>query len=477
MTCYIEAPIWQEIESVPATGYAPFNFPPSGAYLPFHFTNEQFTKVLSALRVGAYVMYPDEALQVLWYFLQNVEFPVDMCDIVAQALLECEDVHAALATVISTNETVQGAVRDFVINDPEINDFVIDRARVSVITLEEQTANLLKPGECNFDFIFNQTTTLVDLLNSLSEDLLQALIVGTNPLERGQILLSAIPAIGAVIPFDEILAFANELVEDVQEEYQNKYDEALEDELRCGLFCEFRDVCDISISDAMLFYSNKASETLPADPLEALQATIQLFLAGVLPGNWVVYMMHLLVLACIQAGQDLVGVDFATMGIRIVAAGDEPNNDWMTICEDCPPEPETCETANASQDFRVNDGFFVPSHPEFNYAQWTIGLGWHTFPPANTFTISIEREFTEPVNMVKIYTNQPITGNLYIRTLRANGWSTLTPGVTTNGTEGTLYWYQLELADVTTGICYQVLAGSIPDDFAIVRACEWWEEV
>lgn len=468
MTCYIEAPIWQEIESVPATGYAPFNFPPSGAYLPFHFTNEQFTKVLSALRVGAYVMYPDEALQVLWYFLQNVEYPVDMCDIVAQALLECEDVHAALATVIATNDTVQGAVRDFVINDPAINDFVVDRARVSVITPEEQVTNLLKPGQCNFDYIFNQTTVLVDLLDTLSLDLLQAIIVGTNPLERGQILLSALPAIGAIIPFDEVLAFANELVEDVKEEYENKYDEALEDELRCGLFCAFRDACDISISDAMLFYSNKASETLPAEPLEALQATIQLFLAGVLPGNWIVYMMHLLILACIQAGEDLAGVDFAQLGIRIVAAGDEPNNDWTVLCTECPPEPVECEGASLSVDFKLTNGGYVESVA--GYGEWVPGEGWKI--GSLGFTITVEKDITTPTQKVRMYFSETADGAAFLRNTLANGFGTYT--MSNSGIDAIGHWYEWEFGTpATAGFALQ--ANPATSTQRLILVCYWFE--
>jgi hypothetical protein len=321
---WIEVPIDQEIESVPEDGYAPFFFPPEGADLLFHFTEESFLRVLSALINGAALTYPDTWLQVVWDFLQNVEYPVDLCEKIA----EC----------IASNEDTQAVIRAFVTNDESIRDWAEEIAGIAVLTAQQLGQNILKPGACDPGYTFNQASKFVFLLNQLSEDLFEAIEVGTNALERASLLISAIPAIGGLLPFDEALTLADSLVENVEEDYAGNYDQGLYDDLRCGLWCKFKDSCDLSIDDALAFYEEKLSTSLPQNPADTLQAIAQFILIGDIPGDFTVYAIHTLIIAAMRAGQEMFGINFAQLGIRITAAGDDIDNDWETICEECPAE-------------------------------------------------------------------------------------------------------------------------------------------
>lgn len=334
---WIEVPIDQEVEGVPDEGYAPFFFPPEGAKLVFEFTQESFMKVLSALINGAALTYPDEWLQVVWDFLRNVEYPVSLCDEIAAAILTCEDVQLAIATLVGTPGPVQEAVRDLVITDPAINNYITDVTELAILTAGQRGENLLKPGQCDPDYTFNQASKLVFLLDQLVTDLFQAIEVGTNSLERASLLISAIPGVG-ILPFDEILKFGDELVDNIQEDYAGNYDQGMYDDLRCGLFCSFKDSCELNIDEALAFYQDKLGSTLPANPIETFTAIMQFLITGDIPGDYTVYGMHILVIAAMRAGQELFGINFAQLGVRIVAAGDDPDNDWETLCGDCPPE-------------------------------------------------------------------------------------------------------------------------------------------
>lgn len=324
----------------------------------------------------------------------------EACMTFCERLIECltndTDVQAAIANLIATNETVQDAIRDFVINDPAINGFVTDIARTSVITPEEQTTNLLKPDECNFDYTFNEATVLVNLLDSLTQQVFQAIEIGTNVLERAEKLLSALPVVGAVIPFDEILGLGNDMVENVKEDYDNKYDDVLYDDIRCDLWCLFKDDCELSILRAALYYGEKAGVALPADPIQALQASLNFLIAGDLPGDSSVYVMHMFILTLIQAGQDVLGTDFAQLGVRIVAAGDDPNNDWEVICDEC------VETWSRTWAFDIGEieGW------ESSVGDYTPGVGFQSdgagpYP----YTIDIGRDVTWPAGsaMTRIF--------------------------------------------------------------------------
>src|ERR1044071_379201 len=369
---WIEVPIDQEVEGVPDEGYSPFYFPPEGAKLVFEFTQESFLKVLSALINGAALTYPDEWLQVVWDFLRNVEYPVSLCDEIAAAILSCEDVQLAIATLVGTPGPVQEAVRDLVVTDPAINNYITELAELAILTAGQRGENLLKPGQCVPDYTFNQASKLVFLLDQLSTDLFQAIEVGTNSLERASLLISSIPGVG-ILPFDEILRFGDELVNNIQEDYAGNYDQGMYDDLRCGLFCSFKDSCELNIDEALAFYQDKLGSTLPTDPIETFSAIMQFLLTGDIPGDYTVYAMHLFVIAAMRAGQELFGINFAQLGVRIVAAGDDPDNDWETLCDDCPPPPDPCADGD---NFTTGTHGWTSATGSSTYTSYHSGEGW-----------------------------------------------------------------------------------------------------
>lgn len=317
--CYSVIPADQEVVGGVPEG-APFNFPPEGAYALFWFTNETFTKVLSALWNGAALTYPEEMYQVIWYFLQNVEEPVSLCD--------------QIAACIETSEGTRDAIRDMLATDTITRTIIQQIGSIPTVGELERGQNLLKPDQCNPDYLFNQTSALVFLLDQLVEDIFQAVEVGTNAIERAEKLVAAIPVIGA-LPFDEIIGAADRLIAEVQEAYAGAYDASLYDELRCALFCAIRDDCTLTIENAVSFYEVRLGEAIPKDPAGTLLAVVQYIAAGSIVADAPVYAMHLFALACIRTAQNVFGIDFAILALRIKAAGDEPDNDWMTLCDEC----------------------------------------------------------------------------------------------------------------------------------------------
>ena len=324
MTCYSEIPADQEIDNGASEIDAPFNFPPEGGYALFYFTNETFTKVLSALWNGAALTYPDEMYQVIWYFLENVEVPVSLCDQIA----EC----------ISTSEGTRAAIRNMLATDSKTRTILEQINSIPTVGEVERQQNLLKEDECNSDYLFNQTSQLVFLLDLLASDVFEAVEVGTNAIERAEKLVAAIPVVGA-LPFDEIIGAADRIISEIQEAYTGAYDQALYDSIRCDLFCSVKDACVLTIEDAVGYYEGKLGEEIPHDPAGTLNALVEYLVTGSIAADAPVYAMHLFVLACIRTAQNVFGIDFATLALRIKAAGDDPDNDWTVLCEDCPDEP------------------------------------------------------------------------------------------------------------------------------------------
>lgn len=385
-----EVPIDQTVEGVPESGYAPIFFPPEGAKAVFEFTESQFRQVLSALINGALVTYGDEWLQVVWYFLRNVEYPVSLCD--------------EIAACIAENEGTRQAIRDLVTTDPDINQYITNIAQTAVLTALQRGQNLLKPDACDYGYTFNQASKFVFLLDQLSTDLFQALEVGTNGLERAEKFISAIPVVGGLLPFDEIINLADALVENVFEDYTGAYDQGMYDDLRCGLWCTFKDTCGLSIDEALAYYEDKLGETLPQDPIATISAILNFLLLGDIPGDAPVYAMHLLVIAAMRAGQELFGINFAQLGIRIVAAGDDIDNDWETLCEECVEPPvEDC------YDFVGSEADWEPwLHPISGLpAAIHDSAGWK--PGYNAGFIAITKEIAGTITSVTIKLAEPLT--------------------------------------------------------------------
>jgi len=348
---------------------------------------DEWTKILSSVFTGADICYPSESDSVRWALLRAVECPVDLC--------------AMIANCIANSEATQEAIRNFVTSDTVINQNISNISMQQALGLEQRGQNLLKPDECNPDFIFNQTSVLVQMLHDLTEDLFEALEVATNALERASIIASSIPVFGQVVPFDELLQLGDQLAEEVAEDYMGAYDEALYDALRCELFCLFKDDCSISIDQAIAFYETKVAEAFPDDPWEALKAIIGYLNVGDFGTDTPVYAMHLLVLALIRQMSTVFGVDFGIMGLRINAAGDDPDNDWEFLCPECVEPPASC-AGGEFIDFRASAAMWTPY---VSRALWTAGEGWGKGNlPASPTRIAIYRGMAPTPTKIKLIT-------------------------------------------------------------------------
>jgi hypothetical protein len=324
------------------TDRPPFVFPSDPeerTLVPLWVSQREFTAIASAMDVGADIAYPLQYVEVMYILLRNLRYPPMICSLIIECLNNDADTQQAIADLIASNPAIQSAIRDFVVGDPAIKQNITDIASDLVLSLENRLQNLLKPEQCDPDYLFNQSSVLVQLLHDVTEDIFEAIEVGTNALERGQILLSAIPISGQLVPADEALELADQLAEEIQEDYMGAYDEALYDQIRCGLFCTFKDTCDLSLDQAITFYNGLLADEIPDDPVEAFKVLLGFLIAGDFPTDAPVYAMHMFVLVCIRLSQNVLGIDFGQLALRVLAAGDDPDNDWTVLCDECGATP------------------------------------------------------------------------------------------------------------------------------------------
>jgi len=248
MVCKVYCPTAeiQEIGVVPDEGYNPYFFPVEGAYLSFYFTDETFMKVLSALVNGAQVTYGDEGRAVVWEFLRNVEYPVSLCD--------------QIADCITNNPATRQAIVDLVLSDPSIRDYITAEA---MRLTSEQTAGSIMTGECGNSAVAGQVIAIVDKLDEYNTDALQIVEIGTNDEERLATFISGFPAFG-LLPADEVLDTMQDWLEDFSENYAAAITPEWKDDVSEDLYCLAlsKPDCSLTYQDLFEYFNTRASSGL-----------------------------------------------------------------------------------------------------------------------------------------------------------------------------------------------------------------------
>lgn len=371
-----EVPLDQEIEAIPAREYAPIFFPPEGAKAVFEFTENEFLKVLSALINGALVTYGDEWLQVVWYFLRSVDYPVSICELI----IDC----------IENDADVQAILRSFITNDEGVRDFTERVVQQGAPISPEEAAALIVQTD-NMDNLFGAITFLVDTMNSANIDLYEALEASTNNREGGQILFEAVPIL-ETLPFDEASEYIDFLASSVAENYASEYTTTpitgLRDRIRCALRCIAIEN-DNSLSWEMIadYFWEQVGYTA-GDYKELFEDFVQFVTTGSWSGEEIALISFANIASVLSASQEFSGMTFPSLAAIMQLGLNNPDPDWPDVCEECGDEPpETCAGFIGTE-----GGFEAWLHPISGLAAAThTPEGWDT--GYNSGFSVIQREF------------------------------------------------------------------------------------
>lgn len=326
-SCWIVVPIEQEIEGVPTEGYDPFYFPTDGGTLVFKFTDQTFTRVLSALRNGAALTYGEEAQQVVWDFLENVEFPVSVCDLVA----EC----------FANDEAFRQSVINSLMNDP---------AFVSQIRQGLGGGGMPAPGgdlaagtnpTCDLDILWAQCLALVVNTNASIVDALEKIEVTTNVVELID-AASEIPfigwakeALGGQVALDAVQYFQEAVAEQYNAQYTTTVG-GIQDQLACALFCAAKGDCELTVSRIWSVFRARLEAYITVPTISSAVDLIE-FAAGVSQDNTVVVdLAFFFGWGAVATASFLFGDVFDVgIGMILELSVNDANNDWIGLCEDC----------------------------------------------------------------------------------------------------------------------------------------------
>lgn len=342
MGCYITAPIVTEVEGDAPCEAVPFNFPVGGGETLFHFTNESFTRVLSALRNGAYYTYGAEGTQVIWEFLQNVECPMSFCEALINCLLNDDDTKQALAQTI--------------IESPDVRRALEAAPAIGAPMGETQLSTSLSNSGCDLDVLFAEVRGLVDQLNTNNKDFLEIMSAASTPGKRLAQVIGAIPLL-ETLPVDEVVSYVSKLYDEIVTNYDAEWTTSVRDEYSCDLFCIARnnDDCTLSYDDIFQYFNERLGNAVSPDNL--VGSIVQYTILGTWSGTVVIDIMMLNQIAIWRAASNWLGVSLRALQTVIALGGNIPDSDWEILCTDCPAEWEhTFELNGSSDGWTINVG-------------------------------------------------------------------------------------------------------------------------
>ena len=254
--------------------------------------------------------------------------------------MDCEDIEDCLETsttittinnnVTNINNTINNNNVSIDINTTTVNNVFPPAEQEEIIGGEV-------PG-CDFDAAWSACWTLVNYIDTQNRDFLQEVSQSTSQAKNASIMISAIPALG-LLPFDEILAYTDEITNNLLGEYNAIVDTALLQDFACDLFCIAinNDPCGLTFQDLFDYLSGKNELSLGV-AIDTLANIVQFALTGTFSGNQYFYYMSYVQVFVAYAGQEFLGLRGVTQYDLQMAAGyNSPDADWELFCEECDP--------------------------------------------------------------------------------------------------------------------------------------------
>lgn len=293
--------------------------------LIFSISLNEFTKLLSSVEKGATLSYPVDDWNVVWTFLRAFECPMQICE----AIINC----------MMTDQDTRDSIINMLLNSPQFIDSIKD------IAGGRQPINpgeIVKPivEDCDKDVLFGAITRVVDGMNTNNIDAFEIMEEATNDEERAVLLIEAVPILAEFVPA-ELVDIAQQLVENMQENYDAEWTAALRDEIRMDLLCIAEKECKLTVGMIYDYFSNRigGSLNIATGFLDAAR-----FLAyGDFPGVQVVNFAMMFQAVALRGGSAFFGQTLYSVELQAALGANNPDNDWTLLDPaDCPEDDVPC---------------------------------------------------------------------------------------------------------------------------------------
>jgi len=284
-----------------------------------HLSLNEYVALATAVDVGRDIAFTTDSEWVWWIWNRAFRgIPTMTCEQIIDCIENDSDTGLALQQWLSDNGYGGGTGTGTPGNAGiyQQNPLVIDGSTIE---------------DCNNDNLFGAITQFVDFINRRIVDVFEIIESETNIIERSQIALEAFP-ITDTLAADSAAAFADQLAEEIAEGYDAAFTEELEDEYRCDLFCLVKDTCELDFQTFADYFNDRIGNTPPDVQFSEY---IEWFITGDFVGSNIVDAAYSLVCSALAYGADAFGINIGALLTSVNSALNDPNSDWLTLCDDC----------------------------------------------------------------------------------------------------------------------------------------------
>lgn len=415
---------------------------------------DEWRKLYSSVFTGSDICYPDESDSVRWILTRAVECPVSICEMI----IDC----------IENDTDVQNALAAFLASHANGTQYPVGQQLPSGVA----SGNVLSGNEdCDPDVLWSQCIGLVQTANRMTVDFLETWETYTNTAEIADALVDAVPLVSLAVQgtgVPGLISYANTLIDSIAENYNADYTLEYEQQLACEIFCAAKDTCEVTIDMLCDVMNARIGNQLNlANAAELILSLIDADIGGFNVADlYLAFFFNALKIANL-----VVPIRWGIENfIRAIAVFNEPNDDWMILCEDC-AEPETlCEDADAEFNFRTSENGFAETVPD--YAQYHVGEGWG--PNTSRSRIGIDRSITQPIARIVLKYTHP--AQAFIRNKYTNGWASYGLFTAVLDEDTGLYVMDIAGLNVTAGLSIETIdfSATMPLDMRLREMCLYY---
>lgn len=324
----------------------------SGNYVFLDLTETELRELLSSIQIGAEWAYPDKSQQILFNFMKGL-ICMSFCEEIADCLEDPES-PATIAitniseetsnTLIEENNTIINQDRNLT---PDADGFLEKRFK----SLDREDPVLEPSGSCDDDRkdeIYAGTLEIVNRISEMAQDFLEDVNAQADSVQRAARAVAIIPIIGDLAG-ETILAFA-EVIPDILDLFLSHDSISQREDVACDLFCLHADECGYPTFDELIDYYKSVGISGVGDIADISMTALVDAVLGTngLAATVVWHAMNAFVLYFMYVESSFLGRR-GKKWIQIYAGNGEllPNNDWMILCDDCAPAPDSWQWAYA----------------------------------------------------------------------------------------------------------------------------------
>jgi len=292
----------------------------------FRWSLNEFVAMATCVDVGRDPAYSTQAELMWWIWATSIM--ANLCEEVALCFQDQNPtLMDAVAGAIRTNQTIADAVAAAIAN--------AGGATPGTSLTPEQAQSDLTPENihdgdtCDLNAAWGASLYLTQRAKRAITDFFEGTETLTNTLERMTKLVGLVPAIGNTV--ENLAGFADEIYEDLKENFEGAYNEDIEDGIACEIFCKIQADCALSIDDIIDIFAERLSTINPT-----LFASVITFIGtGAFVGPLVVDAMFYLYFTALKFGQAFGGF----LGVRPLSqlmglgADQLASDNWMDLCD------------------------------------------------------------------------------------------------------------------------------------------------